>query len=152
MPYGAGAILNEVDGNLTLRKVLGGVTELHWQGKLRGVEFEPVKFRFDLLTSPDVKDVKDREVQLPVLRPMAEADAEKREKVAINQDAALIKAMRDAPGATLDALAAATGIHRSSIERKLKRLAAPQGGKLVKNMLGKWALTPAGQKAIEAEK
>ncbi len=110
------------------------------------------KFRFEGRTSPDVKDVKGREVELPLLRPMTDADAESREKAAINQDAALLKAMRDDPGATLNALAAATGFHRSSIERKLNRLATPQGGKLVKNTLGKWALTPAGLKAIEAEK
>ena len=152
IPYGGGAILNEIDGNLTLNMALGGVTELYWQGKLRGVELEPVKFRFEGRTSPDVKDVKGREVELPLLRPMTDADAESREKAAINQDAALLKAMRDGPGATLNALAAATGFHRSSIEHKLNRLATPQGGKLVKNTLGKWALTPAGLKAIEAEK
>jgi hypothetical protein len=151
-PYGAGAILNEVDGNLTLRKFAGDVTELHWQGKLRGVEFDPVQFRFELLTSPDVKDEKGRDVQLPVLMPMTAQDIEQREKVAINQNLVLIKAVRDNSGGSLRALASATGIHRSSVERKLKRLATTQGGKLVKNTSGKWMLSQAGQQAIEAGK
>jgi AAA domain len=152
IPYGGGATLNEVDGNLTLYMALGGVTELHWQGKLRGAEFDPVRFRFEGLTSPDVKDVKGREVHLPVLRPVTKADPEQREKAATNQDAALLKAMRDDPSATLDVLAAQTGIHRSSIKRKLDRLAKPTGGKLVAKTLGNWTLTPAGRKAIEIGK
>ena len=40
-PYGAGAIVNEVDGNLTLWRV-GAVCKLHWQTKLRGPDFAPV--------------------------------------------------------------------------------------------------------------
>ncbi len=45
VPYG-GAILNEVDGNLTLAKRADtGNTVLHWQGKFRGLEFQPVHYR-----------------------------------------------------------------------------------------------------------
>jgi hypothetical protein len=149
VPYGAGATLNEVDGNLTLRKVLSGVTELHWQGKLRGVEFEPVKFRFDLLTSPNVKDVKHREVQLPVLRPMAEADSERREGAEIDRDASVLRAMMDEPEGSFTTWATATGIHRSSVERIVKRLTAPGKGKLTKKVKGKWNLTEAGRDDIE---
>jgi hypothetical protein len=152
IPYGGGAILNEVDGNLTLRRVAGGVSELHWQGKLRGVEFEPVLFRFELLGSPDVLDVKGRQVQLPVLRPSTEADAEGSEKVGIDQNFALLKAMRENPGATINELATPTRIHRSSVERKLKDLARPAKGSLVKNLAGKWSITQAGLKAIEGER
>ena len=150
VPYGGGAILNEVDGNLTARKAAGGVTELHWQGKLRGVEFEPAIFRFELLTSPDVKDVKGREVQLPVLMPASERDAEERENVFVTRDQALLRAMAAEPGASLTALSTATKIHRSSIERILRRLATPSEGKFVKKTLDKWSLTPAGAKTLEA--
>ena len=48
VPYGSGAILNEVDGNLTLwKKPETGLVSLHWQGKLRGLEFRagPVPLR-----------------------------------------------------------------------------------------------------------
>ena len=152
IPYGGGAILNEVDGNLTLNMALGGVTELYWQGKLRGVEFEPGKFRFEGRTSPEVKDVKGREVELPLLRPMTDADAESREKAAINQDAALLKAMLADPAGSIRTWSETTGIHRSSIGRTLNRLALPKAGKLVTKTLGEWALTHAGHKAIGAEK
>jgi hypothetical protein len=151
IPYGGGAILNEIDGNLTL-SLGAGVTELHWQGKLRGIEFDPIKFRFEAITSPDVKDVKGREVQLPVLRPIAEADVEQRETDAVNRTIALLTAIRDVPGASLSALAIATGIPKPSVDRNLNRLATPSGGKLVKKRLNKWTLTPAGLEAIEAQK
>jgi hypothetical protein len=151
IPYGGGAILNEADGNLTLRRGDGGVTELHWQGKIRGIEFEPAMFRFELLTSPDVKDVKGREVQLPVLSPVSAADAAEREKIAVNKDVALLKAMAADPGATIDALALATKIHPSSVKRILWRLATPSGDKLVKKTLDKWTLTAAGREAIDGQ-
>ncbi|MFZ0601807.1 MAG: helix-turn-helix domain-containing protein [Roseiarcus sp.] len=151
IPYGGGAILNEIDGNLTL-SLGAGATELHWQGKLRGVEFDPVKFRFEALTSPDVKDVKGREVQLPVLRPIDEADVDQQEKEAIDRTIALLTAIRDEPGASLGALATATSIPKSSVDRTLKSLAKPASGKLVKKTLDKWTLTPAGREAIEAPK
>ena len=151
IPYGGGAILNEIDGNLTL-SLGAGATELHWQGKLRGLEFDPVKFRFEALTSPDVKDVKGREVQLPVLRPIDEADVDQQEKEAIDRTIALLTAIRDEPGASLGALATATSIPKSSVDRTLKSSAKPASGKLVKKTLDKWTLTPAGREAIEAPK
>jgi hypothetical protein len=44
VPYGGGAILNEVDGNLTMMKMSSTRTMLHWQGKIRGIEFDPLQF------------------------------------------------------------------------------------------------------------
>ncbi|RYB01301.1 AAA family ATPase, partial [Lichenibacterium ramalinae] len=73
LPYGGGAILNEVDGNLTLwRRSEGpaGIVELHWQGKLRGLEFAPIPFRFEITSSPEVTDAKGREVSLPTMLPV----------------------------------------------------------------------------------
>ena len=107
---------------------------MHWQGKLRGIEFEPVKFRFEGLTSPDVKDVKGREVELPVLRPTTEADAEQRDKAEVNRTAGVLRAMAADPAGSLTVWATATGIHRSSVERMIKRLANPDQGKLAKNI------------------
>ena len=46
LPRGGGALLNEVDGNLTAwSEVLGEVTELGWQGKIRGPDFSPLGYR-----------------------------------------------------------------------------------------------------------
>jgi hypothetical protein len=149
-PYGGGATLNEVDGNLTLNAELGGVIELHWQGKLRGVEFEPVKFRLEALTSPDVNDVKGREVQLPVLRPINEADAEHRGELAVSRDLAILRAIRDDPTGSLSTWSRKSGVPKPTVDRRLKQLTLPKQGKLVEKTLGKWSLTRTGQDAIEA--
>lgn len=147
VPYGGGAILNEVDGNLTLSKV-GDLTKLHWQGKLRGLEFKPALFKFEILSSPDVIDAKGRQVELPVLRPTTEEDAERREEAAVNADAALLRAMDAEPGGTIRGWAVAAKLSKSAIDRALPRLAAER---LTKKTLGKWQITDAGRKALEAQ-
>jgi hypothetical protein len=146
VPYGGGAILNEVDGNLTLSKSDGGAIKMHWQGKLRGVEFDPLFFRIELASSPDVIDAKGRQVQLPVMRPATEADAEQREQAEINTDLALLMAMLSDPGASINDLGAAIGKSKSSVHGKLIGL---RKEKLVDSVLGKWALTPKGRKAAQ---
>jgi hypothetical protein len=152
IPYGSGAVLNEVDGNLTLwHQTATGLVSLYWQGKIRGLDFEPLLFRFEVTGSPDVLDIKGREVQLPTMRPSSAESAEEREKVSANKDAALLKAMQAAPDGTVREWAASTGISRSAVDRILNRLSKPKAGKLVANTLGKWSLTKAGLKAIGAE-
>jgi hypothetical protein len=77
VPYGAGAIVNEVDGNLTLCH-RGNVCVLHWGTKLRGPKFEPIPFRFQDFDSGEVLDAKGRRVIVPLLVPYAEKAAEPR--------------------------------------------------------------------------
>jgi hypothetical protein len=152
IPYGSGAVLNEVDGNLTLwQQTATGLISLYWQGKIRGLDFEPLLFRFEVTGSSDVLDVKGRVVQLPTMRPSSAEAAEEREKESANKDVALLKEMQANPGGVLRDWATSTGIHRSSIDRALIRLAAPKAGKLVSNTLGKWSLTKAGHRAIGTE-
>jgi hypothetical protein len=146
VPYGGGAILNEVDGNLTLCKRAGsGLTALHWQGKLRGIEFEPALFRIDIGSCPDVVDTKGRQVQLPVLRPSTEVDAERSEAAAVNSDVALLRAMAASPRGGIRDWADAAKISKSDAARRLTRFKAD---KLVDKVLGKWSLTPLGRKAL----
>jgi hypothetical protein len=150
IPYGSGAILNEVDGNLTLwKQPETGLVSLHWQGKLRGLEFEPILFQFEITGSPDLLDAKRRQVQLPTMRPSSAEAAEEREKASLNRDVALLKTMRNDPRGSVRTWATSTDVHRSSIERTLKRLSTAKAGKLVANTLGKWSLTPAGMKVVE---
>jgi hypothetical protein len=146
VPYGGGAILNEVDGNLTLAKTAGGAVKMHWQGKLRGVEFDPLYFKIETASSPDVIDAKGRQVQLPVMRSATETDAEQREEAEISSDLALLKAMLAEPGASQMAWAVAIGKSKGLVNRKLQKL---KSEKLVDVVLGKWSLTERGRKAAE---
>ncbi|MGC1861905.1 MAG: AAA family ATPase [Methylocystis sp.] len=146
VPYGSGAILNEIDGNLTLWKnPQTGLVSLHWQGKLRGLEFEPVPFRFEIMGCPDILDAKGREVQLPTLRPASEQAAEDRQQAELDGDYSLLRAMLANPAAPQSEYAAAIGCSKSSINRRLQRLARE---KLVQQFLEKWSLTEKGKKCL----
>jgi archaellum biogenesis ATPase FlaH len=146
VPYGGGAILNEVDGNLTLSKADGGAIKMHWQGKLRGVEFDPLFFKIELASSPDVIDAKGRQVQLPVMRPATEADAEQREQAEISTDLALLRAILAEPTATQAAWGIAISKSKQVVNKKLQKL---KSDRLVDVVLGKWSLTDRGRKAAE---
>ncbi len=127
LPYGGGAILNEVDGNLTLwrrSEGTGGIVELHWQGKLRGLEFDPIPFRFEITTSPEVKDAKGREVALPTMLPVTvnAVDIEAREQAESDISIALMKAMQAAPKATQRQWADAIQCPVSTLGRRLHKL------------------------------
>jgi hypothetical protein len=147
IPYGGGAILNELDGNLVLKKdPASGLVELHWQGKFRGLEFKPKFFRFDIVSSPDVIDKKGNQIALPILRPATEEDAEQREAASVNSDMAVLRAMAADEKASIRDLAAKIGVHRSKVERTLQRF---EKAKLAENIVGKWSLTSKGRKASD---
>ena len=55
LPAGGGNFLNQVDGNLTAAKT-DSTTEMHWQGKFRGVEFAPIHFLLRTVTHQTLKD------------------------------------------------------------------------------------------------
>lgn len=62
LPRGGGAFLNELDGNLVIIKVADGAIRLHWQGKHRGPDFEPVPFELTTVTAPQLRDSKGRDI------------------------------------------------------------------------------------------
>src|SRR5262249_4011545 len=61
LPAGGGSFLNQVDGNLTAAKS-DNTSELHWQGKFRGVEFAPTHFMLRTVTHERLKDSKQRPI------------------------------------------------------------------------------------------
>ncbi len=147
IPYGSGAILNEIDGNLTLWKYPdSGAVELHWQGKLRGLEFQPVPFRFEIAGSPDILDAKGRQVQLPTLRPSTEQAAEDRQQSEADADRALLRAMIADPNGTQQAWAGAIGRAKGRVNAKLQKL---KKDGLAVVTLGRWSVTSKGRKALE---
>jgi AAA domain len=146
VPYGGGAILNEVDGNLTLTRDAAGAVRLHWQGKLRALDFAPRLFRFEIVGSPDILDAKGRQVQLPVLRPITEADAETRQQEQTDRSSKLLRALIDHPGAAVRQLGEVTQIPKSSVERELTKLIR---AKLAEHVLGSWRATAKGRKQVE---
>jgi hypothetical protein len=72
LPRGGGAFIAEMDGNLVCIK-RDAVVELHWQGKFRGLDFEPIAFQLRSVTAERLKDSKGR----PIPSVMADVLSEK---------------------------------------------------------------------------
>jgi hypothetical protein len=72
LPRGGGAFLNEVDGNLTGVKN-DDVTTVHWQGKFRGTEFDPIPFEIVRnITASRLRDSKGRLIKTVIARPLTD--------------------------------------------------------------------------------
>lgn len=147
-PYGSGAVLNEVGGNLTLWRGDTGIVSLHWQGKIRGLDFKPILFRTELLDSPDILDSEGHRVRLPVMFPAGETAVADREREQENTDIILLKAMLDNQQATVDELGKVIGRAKSSVSSRLNRLSKQ---KLVEKSLNRWCITSKGVKALKVE-
>jgi hypothetical protein len=145
LPYGGGATVNEIDGNLTLWK--SSQIKLHHTDKLRSPTFEPKYFRIEPCSCPDILDNRGRQILLPVMRPCTEMDAAEREKNEGNLDLALLRAMETNPDGTQLEWAFAIGIKsKSAVNARIQKL---KRKKLVEERLdGKWRLTPKGQKEV----
>jgi RecA-family ATPase len=123
LPMGGSAFLNEVDGNLTLWAGVERQTTLHWQGKFRGPEFDPVTFE---LVEEHCEAVKNEAgVLLPsvVAKPMAETEVEAAENMAEAEEDRLMRAMHGARMASFATLADQLGWKRRKVQRLMERLA-----------------------------
>jgi len=146
LPMGGSAFLNEVDGNLTLWAGVERQTTLHWQGKFRGPEFDPVTFE---LVEEHCEAVKNEAgVLLPsvVAKPMAEAEVEAAENMAEAEEDRLMRAMHGSQAASFARLADQLGWKKRKVQRLMERLAE---AKLVEQKRNKkYLLTNKGTEAI----
>src|SRR5260370_36891215 len=63
LPRGGGAFLNELDGNLICRKSgSDSVSEVHWHGKYRGADFNPLPFELRPVTAAKLVDSNSRPI------------------------------------------------------------------------------------------
>jgi hypothetical protein len=145
-PYGGGATINELDGNLTMWAEERQI-KLH-QNRVRGPEFEPLFFRIENICCPDIVDDKGAQILLPVMRPIAASEAEDRKRRDEDLGLALLKAMAAEPKGTQDGWAAAVGCSKSTVNANLQNL---KHQRLIEKALGrgKWRITPKGIKEIK---
>ena len=144
LPYGGGATVNEIDGNLTLWK--SAQIKLHHTDKLRGPTFEPKYFRIEKCSCPDIVDNKGRQILLPVMRPCTETDAEERKTQEGNVELALLKAMIENEEGSQREWAFKIGKGQSSVGFLLKKL---EKGKYASAIFGKWRVTTKGRNAVK---
>jgi hypothetical protein len=153
LPRGGGAFLAEVDGNLTVFKQETNLVVLHHSDKLRGRGFEPITFRLETITCPQLVDSKRR--PLPTVRAvtLTEADETAEVEQARKDEDALMAVMTTTASMSIAEMARAVGWvsstgepKKSKVQRTLKRLAKD---KLVKNERGKWKLMSKGEKVVK---
>jgi hypothetical protein len=156
LPRGGGAFLNELDGNTTLwSESRGEVTELHWQGKIRGPDFSPLGYRLRPVETGFI-DRRDRPVMTIVAETMSEeAVADHAQQTLANEDVVL-RALRDHPEWSFAQMAREAGWvdendqpMKPRVQRAIASLAEDK--LVVRPRRGaRWELTEKGEKAAGA--
>jgi hypothetical protein len=106
VPRGGGAFLNEVDGNFTARKD-DNSTELHWQGKFRGPEFDPMSFELHTVSAKELVDSKGRPIRTVVAVPLSDEDRAALEASQHQDGDLILSVMGKTPGLSLMEMAKA---------------------------------------------
>jgi hypothetical protein len=153
LPAGGGSFLNQVDGNLTAAKT-DNTTELHWQGKFRGVEFGPMHFMLKTVTHERLKDSRGRLMPTVVCDWISDTVKEEIAKQKTGDEDRVLAFIEGDPKASIAVLAAKMGWtlfngdpHKTKVVRCLKSLAS---AKLVKpTRSGHYRLTDAGLEALK---
>lgn len=150
LPRGGGAFIAEVDGNLTLAKA-DGMVKMHWQGKHRGPDFEPIAFKLKTSTAPALVDTRGRPVPTVLAEDLTpqEVSAANRQ-VFSDLDAMLIEIDRD-PLQSISKFAESLGwIKDGSADKRRAQTATDRlkSEKLAKYEARKWKLTDAGFEAL----
>jgi hypothetical protein len=96
LPRGGGAFLNEVDGNFTLKNDDGRLT-LHWQGKIRGCDFEPKHLQLMPATDRRLVDSRGRLMQTILAAPVSSEEARRGDDAASADENTLMITMKTKP-------------------------------------------------------
>jgi hypothetical protein len=154
LPAGGGSFLNQVDGNLTAAKT-DNTTELHWQGKYRGVEFAPMHFMLRTVTHERLKDSRDRLMPTVVCDWISDGAKEEIAKQRVSDEDRLLALISADPRATLATLALKMGWKLFSGEpNKMKASRAIKAMKklVTETRTGNYRLTDEGKSVLGGEK
>jgi hypothetical protein len=154
LPAGGGSFLNQVDGNLTAAKT-DNTSELHWQGKFRGVEFAPMHFMLKTVTHQRLKDSKGRLMPTVVCDWISDGAKEEIAKQRVTDEDRLLAQIDADPKATLASLAAKMEWKLFSGEpNKMKVQRAIKGMKklVTQTRAGNYSLTDEGKETLKSEK
>lgn len=151
-PMGGSALLNEVDGNLCLWKRDAAI-EMHWQGKHRGAEFDPLMFEVKGVESDLVRDSKGRIMPTVMAIPLMETRALEIATNAVSFEDRLLLNVEQYDAMSIAQRCVEIGLtngagraKKSTMVRMLEKL---QGEKLVTRLRSNWLLTEKGEKAIQ---
>jgi hypothetical protein len=155
LPRGGGAFLAEVDGNMAVQKK-DSLLAVSPQGKYRGDTSWVLRYELEVIRDhPVLKDVRGWPIASVVARPVGEGAVAVLEKRTDADAETVLAAVDRTPSATPTDLARTLGWtfgpkaepNVNRVKRNLSRLLKD---KLVKETLGKWRTTPAGEKELNA--
>jgi len=152
LPMGGSAFLNEVDGNLTLWADAEKQASLHWLGKFRGPEFEPLAFELRVADSARVVDAEGRLMPSVVAVPIAEASLEEGRRKLETDENRVLRIMAASPNASFSHLASRAGfeVEGRPSKAKVQRIMANlvQYKFAAKHRGGKYKITEKGKEEI----
>ncbi len=147
-PKGGSSLLNEVDGNLTLWNE-AGILSLHWQGKFRGPDFEPLRFELQRHETARLADSQGRLIPSILAKPLLEARAIELVTQELSTEDKLLINIQHHPAMSQRERCVAIGLTagaRATIRRTLAKL---EKQKLIRRFRTNLELTKDGEKAVE---
>lgn len=153
LPRGGGAFLNELDGNLTLWSTAKGeTTTLHWHGKIRGRDFDPVQYRLKTVETGFTDNFGNNDITI-LAHPIDDFEAFSHAEQSTANEDAVLKALNDDPKRSLADIARTLGwigddgaAEKWRVQRALHALA---DARLVRNFRRKWQLTETGKNSLK---
>jgi hypothetical protein len=145
-PKGGSSLLNEIDGNLTLWNE-GGLLSLHWQGKFRGPEFEPMTFELMRHESALICDNQGRVMPTILAKPVLRMRAMEIATANLSLEDKLLLSIKREPEISYAQRGVNVGLnHPQKVKRAIQKL---ERQKLVKPFRTNWELTKDGERACE---
>ena len=153
IPRGGSSYLNEVDGNLC-QWLEQGVVTLHWAGKLRGTNFDPIKFKLKTTSHPKLLDKYGRSIDTVVLDRLSEMEGRQIYKENVSRQDKVLLSVARYPDQSVSDRCFDCGLvnekgdaQKSTMHRLLDDLVHD---KLIKKLRkSRYELTPYGQKEVE---
>ncbi|WP_445215758.1 AAA family ATPase [Bradyrhizobium sp. Pa8] len=146
IPKGGGAFLNEVDGNVALRRN-GQLIAFEALGKFRGSSFEPVHFELVTVQHPKLRDTKGRPIPTVVARPVSDVGIVERERANERDEDALLRTIDQHPRKSRRDVAKLIGMSDSRVYRLAQKL---EQQNLIRGERNGWTLTGAGERELNA--
>jgi hypothetical protein len=152
LPYGGGAFVNEMDGNLTCW-IEGSAIEVHWKGKFRGPDFPPLTFSVRTVNHERLKDAKGRLIPTVIAEYLTEADQQQIQRTERSDEDKLLLVIKANGRASLadharmcEWFTKPGEPNKMKVKRTAERL---QKAKLVSKERDEWLLTDKGKKTVE---
>jgi hypothetical protein len=152
LPLGAGGFLNEIDGNLTCA-IDNGAVDVHWQGKFRGPDFEPLTFEIvGDITHERLVNSKGRKIPTVIARHLSDVGKEEIKKTGEANAKLLLAEIEKNPNNSVAGYAEALGWRtpakkpqKSKVYRLLKLL---HGARWITKELDSYTVTEKGKKQL----